>query len=389
MANGNPFSITPLGGFDLGRGIQQLGQTLERKQAQEDLEARQAEMQEALMGARQGDQAAMDRLFSLNPNLAMSMEENARQLEKEGRLEATRGAAIQWAGSEPGSMEREILKERFFLDDQIDFGEDEQNMTDEQFDLAANLFLKQQGLDLTQAAQAIPAETRAFEDLIKDFTPEQQKNARLVKAGLRGRAMSNAVLSAIESGDVKNLADANALIKQQEKFAEATGASRAKYIDMGFETIGKINKNIGNIDRALDALDRGAKTGVVEGKFFPSIKAASRELNQIQNELALDVIGSVTFGALSEGELKLAKETALDTGLNEEELKDYLGRKRAAQEKLRAYFEEQIEHLDQGGTVASFLRMKKRQQGQQPQQPVEQDIQQPSIEDLLNKYGNP
>jgi len=368
----NPYTINPLGGFNLGQGIQQLGQTLERREEKEKLEQQQLEMQEALLGARQGDADAMDRLFTMNPSLAMQIEDNARTLDKEGKLEATKNAAIQWIGSEPGSMEREILKERFFLDEAIDFGEDEQNMTDEQFDLATNLFLKQQGVDFGGRDKGLPADTVAFNELIKDFSPEEQLKAKKIKAGLKGRAMSNAVLSAVEDGTVQNLADAKALIKQQEKFAEATGSSRAKFIDDGFKTVGKISKNIGNIDRALDALDRGAKTGVVEGKFFPSIKAASRELNQIQNELALDVIGSVTFGALSEGELQLAKETALDTGLNEEDLKDYLTRKRAAQEKLRNYFEEQIDFLDQGGTVAGFLRMKKRQQGQPADAPTQE-----------------
>ena len=47
----------------------------------------------------------------------------------------------------------------------------------------------------------------------------------------------------------------------------------------------------------------------------------------------------------------------------------HLKERRAAQEKLRAYYQEQVNHLDQGGTVASFLRMKERQQGQTETQP--------------------
>lgn len=221
---------------------------------------------------------------------------------------------------------------------------------------------------LTQQPSAkLPAEAVAFNDLIKDFTPEQQKTAKLVKAGLKGRAMSNAVLSAIESGDVKNLADAKAQIKQAETFASATGSSRAKFIDAGANKIQSITKNILNIDKAISALDAGAGTGAIE-KFFPSIKAASVELNNIQGELALDVVGATTFGALSKGELDLARSIAVPTGLDGPELKDFLLRKKASQQKLMAYFEEQIEFLEigndgKGGTIAGFIRMKKREQG--------------------------
>jgi len=171
-----------------------------------------------------------------------------------------------------------------------------------------------------------------------------------------------------------------ATIRQREKFGELTGSSRAKAIDKGFERVAGITKNINTIDRALAALDRGAGTGAAE-QFFPSIKAATRELNQIQGELALDVIGSVTFGALSQGELDLAQRIALDTGLDGPALRDVLQRKKVAQGKLRDYFNEQIQFLDQGGTIAGFLRSKQGQQGgfqQTTQQSPQQQVQQPA-----------
>jgi hypothetical protein len=214
----------------------------------------------------------------------------------------------------------------------------------------------------TDGLSGLPAEAVAFNDLIKDFTPEQQKTAKLVKAGLKGRAISNAVLSAIESGDVTNLAEAKAEIKQAEKFAELTGSSRAKAIDKGFDSIIKISRSIKNIDDAISALDKGAGVGAVE-RIWPSIRAASVELDNVRGRMALDVVGATTFGALSKGELDLAKDVALPTGLNTEELKAFLIEKRAAQTKLMAYYNEQIQFIDQGGTVAGFLREKERQEG--------------------------
>ena len=90
--------------------------------------------------------------------------------------------------------------------------------------------------------------------------------------------------------------------------------------------------------------------------------------------MALDVIGAVTFGALSQGELDLAKSVALNTSLETPELIADLQARKAAQEKLRSYFNEQIEHLDQGGTKASFIRMKKRelQEATKQEQPAQQ-----------------
>lgn len=211
----------------------------------------------------------------------------------------------------------------------------------------------------------LPADTIAFNDLIKDFSPEEKKAARRVKAGLKGRAMSNALLSAIESGDVKNLADAKSEIRQAEKFAELTGSSRAKAIDKGFDSIVKIDRGIVNIDNAISAIEGGAGVGAVQ-KLWPSIRAASVELDNIRGRMALDVVGATTFGALSKGELDLAKNVALPTGLDTEELKGFLARKKAAQQKLRAYFNEQIQFLDQGGTVAGFLREKERGQSAVP-----------------------
>lgn len=229
-----------------------------------------------------------------------------------------------------------------------------------------------------EAQEVVPAETRAFEGLIEGFTPEEQDNARKIKAGLKGRAVSNAVLSAIDSGDITSLAQAKAEIKQAEKFSEMSAASRAKTIDKSYDGIQKIDAGIRNIDDALGALGTGAGTGAIE-KFFPSIKAASVELENIRGRMALDVVGATTFGALSAGELALAKDIALPTGLNEPELKDYLTRKRDSQMKLRDYYSEQIDFLDQGGTVAGFLRSKERDvpQGQpaQQQQQAQQESQ--------------
>ena len=53
--------------------------------------------------------------------------------------------------------------------------------------------------------------------------------------------------------------------------------------------------------------------------------------------MALDVIGSVTLGAISEAELDLAREVALPVGLKGEALIQHLVARKNAQIKLRGY----------------------------------------------------
>lgn len=212
------------------------------------------------------------------------------------------------------------------------------------------------------SADAKPAGQIEFESLLEGLPEEDKEKARKIKLGLAPRAVGSAIQTITGAGTAEEVGKTGAIIKQREKFGEMTGASRAKSIDKGFERIVKIDAGLLNIDRAITALKGGAGTGAIQ-KLLPSIRAASVELDQIRNELALDVIGGVTLGAISEKELDLTKQVALPTGLDEPALIQHLEDRRAAQEKLRGYFSEQIDFLEQGGTIAGFLRSKKRVEG--------------------------
>jgi len=119
--------------------------------------------------------------------------------------------------------------------------------------------------------------------------------------------------------------------------------------------MGKIRASNLNIGRAVKALDAGAQSGPFQ-KLMPSIRAASVQLDQAQTSMGLDVIGAVTFGALSKGELDLALQNAVPTGLDEVELRKWLINKQIANNKLAEYYADQIEFIDEGGTVAGFVR---------------------------------
>lgn len=241
-------------------------------------------------------------------------------------------------------------------------------------------------IDLRKGAAAGTSE-REFENLIKDFSEEEKKEARRVKAGITGRATGSAIQTIAKEGTAEDVAEASGLIKQREKFNELTGASRAKTIDKGFERIQNIDKGIRNLDKAIAAIDAGAKTGALQ-RFAPTVRASTAELEQIQNLLALDVLNSATFGALSEKELEVVKDTAMPDKLSPPELRKWLELRKSGEQKLKAYFKEQINHLDQGGTVASFLRMKDREQGATGTTQEEAPTEQPKTVIRFDAQGN-
>lgn len=123
-----------------------------------------------------------------------------------------------------------------------------------------------------------------------------------------------------------------------------------------YETTIKARRNLGNLDAAIAAVKAGANTGVIQNQ-FPNWKASSIELKNIQRQLGLDVIGSVTFGALSEGELELALETALDLNLTPAALLDLLVRKKDAQSKMIAELEKATMFFAAGGGLGEYVQL--------------------------------
>lgn len=122
-----------------------------------------------------------------------------------------------------------------------------------------------------------------------------------------------------------------------------------------YDALGKVNANILTIDEAVAAIDAGANSGAI-ARYFPNITSASASLENSMNKLGLDVIGSVTFGALSEGEMKLAMETAVPRNLDEPDLKAWLLRKKAAQEKASdALYNAAVYLGTPGNTLATWV----------------------------------
>ncbi len=145
----------------------------------------------------------------------------------------------------------------------------------------------------------------------------------------------------------------------QAKAAEEAGKQSIAKSGEAFDTLGKVNQNIRTIDEAIAAIDAGANAGAV-ARFFPDVSSASASLANAMNRLGLDVISSVTFGALSEGEMKLAMETAVPRNLDEGALRAWLEDKRAAQEKAsEALYNAAVYLGTPGNTLAGWLKEQK------------------------------
>jgi hypothetical protein len=157
-----------------------------------------------------------------------------------------------------------------------------------------------------------------------------------------------------------------------------------------FDGLKNIRSTIANMNDAVAALDSGAETGPIISR-LPSFRAASIELDNIKGRMGLDVISSVTFGALSESELSFALDTALPTNLEKEPLKAFLRKKIEAQKKLATELRKAASFLGTpGNTIGDYVNIleedaiKKEQENQRADQ-VGGNQQENEAQDMLNQ----
>ena len=145
--------------------------------------------------------------------------------------------------------------------------------------------------------------------------------------------------------------------------ARAEGKENGSQMGQAAEKIDAANANILVLDEALAALDSGAGTGPISS-LLPTIRSSSLRLREAQRKLGLNIVSETTFGALSEGELRLALETGLDLSLPEDQLREVIAKRKAAQEKLIDYFYEALDFLNSSetNTIAKFKLKKKQEQ---------------------------
>ena len=113
------------------------------------------------------------------------------------------------------------------------------------------------------------------------------------------------------------------------------------------DAIGQLRANIRNYKEGIDAIDEGAQSGFFV-QYLPNITQASQKLDNVVKRLGLDVIGSVTFGALSAGELAMAMSTAAPTNMQPEYLKRWFEERIKAKENLLKIQEDMVRFFGAG-----------------------------------------
>jgi hypothetical protein len=151
------------------------------------------------------------------------------------------------------------------------------------------------------------------------------------------------------SGKLVTGADAERVLKEANEFenqnrAIGVGLSEAaklqqKDANEAFNKAELVTGQIRTIDRAISQIDAGAQTGLVYN-ILPDITAEAGGLRAALQQMGLDVVSSVTFGALSQSELDIAMSTAYPQNASSAELRKFLVDRKNSLSKLRRFTEE-------------------------------------------------
>jgi len=207
-----------------------------------------------------------------------------------------------------------------------------------------------------------------------DEDAAEVQSSKILDSGVVVTVMKDGTTNVLDASGAELEGDARAeAIREAEDRGsqlqrERAGGRRAATVAVNtslsaFDQVGKSRSNIANLEEAKRlVVEEGANTGVIADR-LPNWKASTVALDTVKNELGLDVVGSVTFGALSQGELTLALNTALPTNLSEDALVDWIDRKIVAQRKLQDYLYAQAIYLADGDkTIGDWLRTQRDEQ---------------------------
>lgn len=148
-----------------------------------------------------------------------------------------------------------------------------------------------------------------------------------------------------------------------------------------------MNRQIGTLEQGIALAEKAISEGESLGRGWlenrlPKLSDTKLEFENIANQLGLDVVSSVTFGALSESELKMALETAMPNFPRDEDTLNWMKQRRDVLAKLRNYYKEAAAYLGQGNTIADWEKMQLEKAKQDDAQ-----FKKMSTEDLLKTFS--
>lgn len=184
---------------------------------------------------------------------------------------------------------------------------------------------------------------RILENADADAALKAGFNSELLLAGGRAGAAASA--------------EADVRIRTGPGIAAAEQASKdaVALSTEAFKKIPLLERQIGNYDEAIRLVEReGANTGVISSK-FPSLTSSAVALDNLQKSMGLDIIATSLPGAASEGDVRMALQTALPTGLDGPELAQWLKDKKEATKRVLTGIKRVAKYMGKGNTVAQYL----------------------------------
>jgi len=248
------------------------------------------------------------------------------------------------------------------LDEQIEFLKLEPESGTEALNLLTDSFIEQ-GILVDPATKTGTASSKDFQTLqtLRKIAEVTGDPADIQRAEEFGRQAGFERVTPQEQAeiDIQKSRETEA-IKSQAALETTAGKAAIKKSGEFFDQIGQIREANLNVEEAIRLLqEEGAASGPIISR-FPSIKASAVKLDNVRRKMGLDIIGAVTFGALSKGELDLALATAIPLELPPSDLISWLERRKSSQEKLSNYYEEAASFLGTpGNTIPKFIKQQK------------------------------
>lgn len=341
--------------------------------------------------ALEGDKMAAANLSGRSPQMSMEIggilqsEKEAKDLERQ-RLEEMRAKerslipriakGFQDSSNKSGFLQQasELLRNQGMTrladdvaDDAVRYATDPESVELEYEAGLASFTDPNKAKQLTAAMRERNANMKELEGAIDPETgklkPVEQLTARQKVAAISERLIPGAgtlTTDERQAGDL-DTADKITKIKANRKKQEDLAKDSAKLSTEIFQRVNAVEDNISNMEEGIRLIDQGANTGPID-KWLPSFKSSTVQLDNLKNRLGLDVISQVTFGALSEGELRVAFDTAVPPNLNGEDLKAWFQKRIEAQKKLRNSLEDAGIFLAEDGANIPKLMAKRRQE---------------------------
>ena len=300
-----------------------------------------------------------EQLKGLDPEDPTSLLQAAQALQS---IDPVRAAALRQAAAQKRVEQSKLKRQEELQDIQIK-GE---KLNFEQAQREANEYIRNEPFRRRAVAAEVEAAELANQEAARKLNDPESDSLFERDTFTFGNGLSimtdskgNKIVKDLQ-GNVLLGEDAANAVEEARKQAIADEAAKSsarrsgsQYSDIAveaFNTSEVLVKQVANLNNAISLLDQGAKVGSLDSLLAP-FDAATAALETQQRELGLGVISSVTFGALSEGELELALSINAPRTNDEEALRDWYERKAAATLKLAQAAKDQASYFSRPGAT--------------------------------------